>query len=251
MPPWLEDAAAPPFEAKSARAIWLQIHDRLHAALSSGALPPGEKLPSETALAKRFGVTRVTLRRALRQLQTAGLLQARKGVGVFARRPGMVYRVGTGRRFAESFDEVEGRMSTRTLALGHGLPSVEGAAGLGLDESADVIHLTRLHLQEGHPVYLAKKEFPAELFPNFAEVYALDNSVTAVFKAHGIPKYYWSETRVAGGFAENDEATALNLSPRTPVLRTFSFNHDPNGQRIEHTKGCWPLDQVQLRFWAR
>ena len=251
MPPWLDAAAAEAFQPKGERPIWLQIHDRLRAALVAGRLGAGERLPSETDLARCFGVTRVTLRRALRQLQNEGLLEARKGVGVFARRPGMVYQVGTGRRFAESFDAVEGQMTTRTLSLERGRPSPEGAEALTLPPDGEAILLTRLHLQDGYPVYLATKELPAALFASFAEVYALDNSISAVFKAHGIPKFSWGETRVAGGFAEPEEAEHLHLSPRTPVLRTLSFNRDPAGRRIEFTRGCWPLDQVQLRFLPR
>ncbi len=251
LPTWLEHASANPYLPKSERAIWLQIYDRLNSALRDGAVNAGERLPSETVLAQCFGVTRVTLRRALRHLQNEGLLEARKGVGIFARRPGMVYQVGTGKRFAESFDSVEGRMTTRTVALTKSRPSADAIEALAIPETAEVILLTRLHLQDSYPVYLAVKELPAELFPNFAEVYALDHSISAVFKAHGIPKFSWAETRVSGGFAEAEEADLLHLTPRTPVLRTLSFNHAPNGSRIEFTRGCWPLDQVQLRFLPR
>src|SRR6266446_10994050 len=49
----------------------------------SGRYQPGHKLPSEAALLKRFGTSRITVGRALRELQQAGLVQRRAGSGTF------------------------------------------------------------------------------------------------------------------------------------------------------------------------
>ena len=60
-----------------------QILENIKNDILSGRYQPGQKLPSEAALLKRFGASRITVRRALRELQQAGLVQRRKGSGTY------------------------------------------------------------------------------------------------------------------------------------------------------------------------
>jgi GntR family transcriptional regulator of arabinose operon len=60
-----------------------QILENIKSDILSGRYQPGQKLPSEAALLKRFGASRITVGRALRELQQAGLVQRRKGSGTY------------------------------------------------------------------------------------------------------------------------------------------------------------------------
>ncbi len=62
-----------------------QISERLRRAIVTGEYRPGEKLPSESALVKRFHTSRITVGRALRDLQQNGLVERRAGSGTYAR----------------------------------------------------------------------------------------------------------------------------------------------------------------------
>src|SRR6201992_3818779 len=63
------------------RQLFLVLHDEI----ARGALAPGEPLPTEQALCDQFGVSRITVRRALADLADAGLIERRQGVGSFVR----------------------------------------------------------------------------------------------------------------------------------------------------------------------
>src|SRR4051794_18894664 len=67
-----------------------QIAERLAADIRSGALVPGERLPSERELARTLEVSRASVREALASLQLQGVVETRKGAGTFvaARPPG-------------------------------------------------------------------------------------------------------------------------------------------------------------------
>ncbi|MEV5510463.1 GntR family transcriptional regulator [Streptomyces orinoci] len=67
------------------RPPYAQITNALRAAILTKTLQPGEKLPSQSDLTKRYGVSRATVQRALRDLQDEGLIVARQGSGVFVR----------------------------------------------------------------------------------------------------------------------------------------------------------------------
>ncbi|GAA5544399.1 MULTISPECIES: GntR family transcriptional regulator [Hyphomicrobiales] len=68
------------FGPRSDMPIWQQIRDHILGLIEGGTLRPGSQLPGETHLAASLGVTRITLRQALQQLQNEGHLTARKGL---------------------------------------------------------------------------------------------------------------------------------------------------------------------------
>jgi len=75
--------STPPVDPLDDRAVYKQIADRLRDLLDMRELRPGDKLPSESALMRRFGTSRATIRNALGQLTQEGRLRTERGVGVF------------------------------------------------------------------------------------------------------------------------------------------------------------------------
>jgi DNA-binding LacI/PurR family transcriptional regulator len=69
----------------SAKPMYLKIRERLERDISSGHYRPGEKFPSEAALVQRFGASRITVGRAVRELQERGLLDRVAGSGTYVR----------------------------------------------------------------------------------------------------------------------------------------------------------------------
>lgn len=67
----------------SSRKLYIQIADQLREQILSGAIRPGQQLPSERDLSVQLGVSRPTLREALIALEIAGLVEVRVGVGAF------------------------------------------------------------------------------------------------------------------------------------------------------------------------
>ena len=75
---WLSDAS--PISRKNAAE---SVFEDIRSAITSGRLSVGARLPSESSLAVRYGVSRPIVREALRSLQTLGLTQTRTGSGTF------------------------------------------------------------------------------------------------------------------------------------------------------------------------
>lgn len=65
------------------RLLWEQVADDIRADIQSGSLPPGSRLPSELELAEQYGVARVTVRRAIAELRTEGLITIMRGRGTY------------------------------------------------------------------------------------------------------------------------------------------------------------------------
>lgn len=67
------------------RPPYVQVANKLRDAIRTGTLHPGEKLPSGSELASRYGVARMTVQNAIRLLRDEGLVVSRQGSGVFVR----------------------------------------------------------------------------------------------------------------------------------------------------------------------
>lgn len=240
--------ATEPFADRRDSPLWLQIYDRLARAIEAGVLSEGERLPGEEELAQLFGVTRITLRRALDRHQREGRLQARKGVGVFVRAINVRYVVHP--HSAHNDPTGADRMEHRTIALHRRPASAFACETFGITSGDETVELTQLLVTGQAPVYLTVKEFPLAIFPDFEAAYTETGGILGAYAAHGVDSYIRSETRLTGDFANPDEAELLRLSPGAPVLRARSWNRDPQGRAIEVSRGCWPMFGVELVFGA-
>ncbi|MBP6813931.1 MAG: GntR family transcriptional regulator, partial [Burkholderiaceae bacterium] len=67
--------------------LFAQVREHLRRSILEGTLAPGDRLPSESALIDQHGVSRITVRQALADLQSAGLIDTVNGKGSFVTRP--------------------------------------------------------------------------------------------------------------------------------------------------------------------
>ncbi|MFI6181919.1 GntR family transcriptional regulator [Nonomuraea sp. NPDC051191] len=113
------------------QARYREIARLLGRSIESGELAPGERLPTEDALAERYGVHRLTARQAMVELRKAGLVETRQGLGSFVRR--------APRRIEVSIDPETRRHRPSDIA---GLASMAGVFGGGerVVERAEAAH---------------------------------------------------------------------------------------------------------------
>src|ERR1700756_1888994 len=103
----------------SGTALYRQVADDLLARVARSELVPGERLEPEAQLARRYGVNRLTVRRALEELARAGVLRTEHGVGSFVAVPPMRHRIDDGQAsLSES-------MARRGIEVRHRVLAVE------------------------------------------------------------------------------------------------------------------------------
>jgi GntR family transcriptional regulator len=126
------------------RAVFRQLADLLREQIESGTLGPGDPLPSELRLVQEHGISRTTVRQAIAQLRTEGLVSVERPRGTFVRVPEETQLVTLGRG-----ERVSARMPTdaerRSLRLGEGVPVlvVTATDGTKTVHPADRVQLTR------------------------------------------------------------------------------------------------------------
>ena len=158
----------------SDRPVFKQIADRLRAAILSGELAPGARMPSEQELMDAHGVARGTIRQAMNVLRGEGLVRTEHGRGSFVRDRPPVRRLAHD-RFARRHRqrgraaylaelEAEGRTAeVEILEVGARKPPDDVAVWLQLKMGADVLVRRRRYLADGEPMELATSYVPWEL----------------------------------------------------------------------------------------
>ncbi|MES2432819.1 MAG: phosphonate metabolism transcriptional regulator PhnF [Pseudomonadota bacterium] len=227
-------------------AIWRSIADTLTAEIASGHYRPGDKLPTEAALAARFGVNRHTVRHAMAALAEAGAVHARRGAGVFVTAMPTDYALGRRVRFHQNV-LASGRTPSRQILRQETRPADPGeAAALTLPAGALVQVIEGLSLADGTPLAMFRSIFPATRFPHLLDTIARLGSVTAALAEAGVGDYTRVETRITALAADALLALHLRLAQGAPLLRSVAVNVDAAGQPIEFGTTWFAGDRVTL-----
>lgn len=227
-------------------AVWVRIRAALEADLAAGRYRPGDRLPSETALATRFGVNRHTLRRALAALAEAGLVHARRGAGVFVTARPTDYRIGRRTRFRQNLIAAGQTPERRFLSLETRAADAGEAEALRLAPGAPVHVCEGLSLADGVPIALFHSVFCAARFPELKAALSETGSITAALERAGLQDYTRHSTRLSAERADAVRARHLRLPEGAPVLRTVALNVDGEGRPVEYGRSWFAGDRVQL-----
>lgn len=226
--------------------IWRSIAAQLRDEIARGHHAPGARLPSEAALAARFGVNRHTVRQALAALADEGLVRSRRGAGVFVLGAPLDYPLGRRVRFHRAI-AVAGRVPGRQIDYVATRPADRSeAAALDLPEAAPVHVAEGVSLVDGQAVALFRSVFPAAILPDFPQALAETGSITAALGRCGIADYTRARTRITARLADAAQAVRLGAAAGDPLIRTEALNLGPEGAPLEHGLAWWLAARVTL-----
>ncbi len=132
--------------------LYLQVKHYLLAQIQSGAWRVHERLPSEHALTAQFGVSRMTVNRAVRELADEGRLVRLQGVGTFVAPPKAQSALFEVRGIAEEIARRGGTHSCRVLLLARAEADAPTALALNLPQGAAVFRSIIAHSENGVPI---------------------------------------------------------------------------------------------------
>lgn len=229
-------------------ALWREIQRILTEEIAAGVHPPGERLPTEAALASRFEVNRHTLRRAMGALQAEGLVRVEQGRGTYVQEAVIDYPVGRRTRFSEIVIGADREPHSERLRAVTVPAGDEAADALLLPVGSPLVLLETVHLVDGRPLSLTAHHFPGERFDGLIEAFDETGSITQALFRLGVKDYFRGVTRATTRLPDAREAARLRQPESQPVMVTHSVNLDPDGRPIEFAIGCYAGRRVQLVF---
>lgn len=221
---------------------WQRIAATLRDGISSGALPPGSHLESEATLSDTWGVSRSTVRRAIRELTLLGLVERDRGIGTRVLRP-----VSPGPSASPGLHEVElssrARSTLRTARIQHVPADADVAAALRLATDTRVVNVQRVLYASGAPVAVA--ESFRRMSPAAGDRVTTREIMTTF--AHGRDADTWTRgIRIVVEAAGPEDARILGLAPGSPVLLSSVTTFDVGGEPIGYDRRRYRPDHFAL-----
>lgn len=197
---------------------------RLHESLGRviNGMHPGERLPSEPELAHQLGVSRATLREAMRTFETQGLIHRRQGSGTFVSRPSRV--IESGLEILESIETLANRIG---LPVALGETSIESrpateleSEALDLPADSTVLRVARVILAEGQPAAYLIDTLPADMLQEEDIQDGFSGSVLDLLLHRQDPAPTTSRCEISAVTATSEIARAMAIQ-RGDVLLCF------------------------------
>lgn len=226
--------SAPPFQ---------RVKDYLAQELARGTWLPGQRMPSESELMRRFAVSRMTVNRALRELQAEGLIDRVQGVGTFA---AALHKVASTLSIHDVQEEIEARGHRHEARVQlHRAEQATASLGeqLGLPAGATVFHTLILHLDNDLPLqcedrYVNPLAAPGYLDEDFSRI-------TPTRYLFGHTALRRAQYTLQAATATALEARLLQIEADAPCLimvrRTMSHQHVITLARLVHAGSRYQL----------
>lgn len=226
--------------------VWRAISETLSREIADGIYTTGDKLPTEAALAQRFGVNRHTVRHALSHMAAQGLVIPRRGAGVFVTGAPTDYPIGKRVRFHQNITAAGRAPAKEVLSVATRRATGKETEALALPPHAMVHCYEGLSLADNMPVALFQSVFPAERFSGLPDQLERRSSVTVALRTHGVADYTRIWTRLTAKRATATQAGLLRIEEGAPILRSVGMNADLQGTPVEYGRTWFVGDRVTL-----
>jgi GntR family transcriptional regulator len=226
----------------AASPLYLQLVERLAAAIGCGRLKEGQALPPERELAEGLRVSRTTVRKALDELVARGLVASRHGSGNFVAGTRLEQPLARLSSFSEDMQARGRKPGFVWVERGVFPPSPEEAIALGLASGEQVARFVRVRLADDEPLALERAAIAARHLP---DPMAVDSSLYAALRARGLePVRALQHLRAAA--ASPAEARHLQIPPGSPVMATVRHGYLADGRPVELTRSVYRGDRYDF-----
>lgn len=215
--------------------MYLKIAENLRASFADGDYRPGQALPAERLLMEQFSVSRVTIRRALKELVDEQLLQARQGSGY------IVQSLSHLKQPLNSITSFSEDCKSRGLTPGSilisrklGKSNREESAHFCVPKGTDVLRVRRVRTGEGEPLLLEHATLlgtkaPAWPWPDGSLYRAMKKNNTLPLR---VRQQYFPV------LADKSQSERLDVDENTPLMLVIRAGYAANNTPVEYSH-CW------------
>ena len=222
-------------------ALYYQIEENIRQRIESGEWPKGAKLPSEPELTAQFGVSRATVRQAISNLVSSGLLIRKQGSGTFVAAPSFE---GDYLRFYFP-EELGERHKLLSISLQPSSGSVAEALEITAGEPVTELYRLRYFVDEKEPAVLEKSYFKANLYEELKDK-DLSSKIYRVIEDRLDIKLIKSRNVIEPVLLSRQEAEYLRVAAGSPVLLLSRVCYTYQDQPVILTRSLVRADKCKL-----
>jgi DNA-binding GntR family transcriptional regulator len=219
--------------------LYYQLSQALEAAIADGDLSPGDRLDTEVEIAQAYGLSRPTVRQAIAELVSKGLVVRRRGVGTQVvhaqvRRPVELTSL------YDDLSRADHRPRTTVLVLETQEASPEVAAALDIADRSPVLHLERLRFDGEAPLAIMRNWLPTGLIdPHRADLES--TGLYELLRRSGVHMKVANQ-RIGARTASAADARLLGVKTGAALLTMERRSFDDSGRTVEYASHAYRAD---------
>jgi GntR family transcriptional regulator len=220
-------------------ALYAQVESVLAAEIADRSVKPGDRLPTEDHLMARFGVSRITVRRAIQNLISRGLVEIQRGRGTFVAPPKITQELTELSGFVEDMQAIGRKATTRVIGKTTVAASETVARQLALPKGSRVVRIQRVRLGDGVPLSFDETYLPSGIGRKIiTNNLALEPIFSLLERKYNIPLVE-AEYKMEAVAADPTIAAALCIQPGSPMFLI---------ERTSYSTGARPVDYEKLYY---
>lgn len=229
------------------KPLYLQLVDTLEIIIRDN-MEPNEKLFSERELTQVYGVSRITVRLALQELEKRGLVYKKHGKGTYVSEiSNSAVDLSQAYSFTEQMRRIGKIPSTKILSFSTILVTDFIAQQLQISLGDQVFELERLRLADGIPMMLERTYVPVEIFPQLSKERLEELPLYEIFFEDYGQQIRLAEEEFYASIALDNEANLLRIPNSSPVLHLIRKTYNDRNRLIEFTFSIARGDQFRYK----
>ncbi len=212
--------------------------------LTIADMQPGQRLAGEQALAAQYGVSAMTVRRALQVLIQAKRIVGIRGRGTFVAEPTVTKRMVMA-SFTDSMKAAGMTAHAKVLSASIGPGSTDAARELGIAKADQIVTVERLRFGDDVPLSIDHTVLNAATVPGLLGEDLTGSLYELLHRKYGMTLSR-AESRVSAVLPTPDEAALLEITQSQPCLRVHSRSITDTGGIAEQTTSLYRGDRYEL-----
>jgi len=226
--------------------LYSRVETVLASEIDNGDLKVGDQLPTEDRLIARFGVSRITVRRAIQNLVSRGLVEIRRGKGTFVAAPRIIQELRELSGFVEDMHALGRKPTARVIGKEIVIAEVAVASQLALTKGERVVRIRRVRLADGIPLSFDETFLPLEIGK---KIITNNLKVEPIFslleRKYDVPLIE-AEYKLDAVAADTEVAAALKVKPRSPIFRIERTSYSTGGRPVDYERLYYRGDLVRF-----
>jgi GntR family transcriptional regulator len=211
--------------------LYVQVREQLREELAM--MQPGQPIPIEAELEKKFGASRITIRRAVEELAAEGLLVRQQGRGTFVQRPKLTHELSQITSWTEQLKILGFSPRTAHRKLSRGPAPGYVTEALRLTSHEEVVRLQRVRLAGREPISYMTNYLPARLVPGLTAAKFSGESLYELLERDYELVPGMAVDTVSTRRASEEEARALRIERDAPILSVRRISYMEDGTPLE------------------
>lgn len=233
---------------KDSRPLYMLVKEKIDEKIENGEYKPGDRLPSEAKLSESFGVSRATLREALRVLEKEGKVNRQQGIGTFITEKLALFKSGIEElnSITQTIEAMGLKAGTVDLALKINQQVEDLSKEFDLKKNDKMVILHRTRTADDDPVAYCEDYLPQRLLPANISEGDLNISLLRFLQEESNIYISYAVADIVPVITDQFLADRLDLNLGDPVLLLKQMHYDDRDNPVLYSKNYFRSDKFEF-----